>query len=107
MCVSERKSGILCMVTNGNHSSGEDCGKYHIIYWWFGCCVTSTMGGPLWTATLGKRQVSVRGREKLVSTAYCRCCTQADAHNNNSNNKEVRREASQPAPYLSPPLTDH
>lgn len=33
-----------------------------------------------------------QGTEKLVSTAYCRCCTQADAHNNNSNNKEVRRD---------------
>lgn len=63
MCVSERKRGILCLVTNGKHSSGEDCGKYHIIYWWFGCCVTSTMGGPLWTATLGKRQVSGRGEK--------------------------------------------
>lgn len=103
MCVSERKRGILYLVTNGKHSSGEDCGKYHIIYWWFGCCVTSTMGGPL-GGYFRKAPGLWQGREKLVSTAYCRCCTHS---NNNSNNKEVRREASRPTPHLSPPLTDH
>lgn len=82
--MSKREREGHCVWLQMGNTPVEKIVENHIIYWWFGCCVTSAGAWPLWTATLRECQ-----ERKAAQTLV-----EADARsNNNSEKKEGRREA--------------
>lgn len=86
--MSKREREGHCVWLQMGNTPVEKIVENHIIYWWFGCCVTSAVG----VASLDGYFKRAPGEKSCSDT--CRCCTEADARsNNNSEKKEVRREA--------------